>query len=330
MKIFITGASGFIGGELAKRLAATGHTIHALVRSPDKAVDLHHPNIRIFQGDLLEQDKIRTAIRGCKQAYHLAAYAKVWAEDPNTFEQVNVKGTLNVWEAAREAGVSRMVATSTAGTLGPSGEKMVNENSPAPDSYFTAYERTKARSEEELLKRTGKGPEVVIVNPSRVFGPGLRSDSNATTDMIANYIRGKWRILPGDGHSIGNYVFVDDVIEGHLLAMENGKAGERYILGGENHSFRSFFQVLSDVSGKSYTMIPLPVSLMLAFAHFQLWKSRRFGSAPLITPDFVKRYLHHWKISSKKAEAELGYSPTSLSEAFRKTIDWIQENGKND
>ena len=321
-KVFITGATGFIGELLVRALVEQGKTVHALVRSPEKAKKISHPQVKIFKGDLSDPESIAEAMSGCREVYHLAAFAKLWAKDPDIFHRINVDGTLFVLEAARKTNVGKVVVTSTAGVLGPSDKGLVSEETPRSLDFFNDYERTKAISEEKIREYVKEGMNVVIVNPSRVYGPGELSDSNAVTKLICKYAEGKWRVIPGDGKSIGNYVFVDDVVKGHLLAMESGKAGERYILGGDNASFDNFFGLLREITGKNQRMFNLPLSLMMFVARTQNLKTKLLGTAPLITPMWVKRYLYNWELDISKATRDLGYEKTSLAEGIRKTLDW--------
>lgn len=326
-KIFLTGATGFIGERLALRLAGEGHTVHALVRDPGKAKRLTHPQIVKFAGDLADEAALREAMSGCEEAYHLAALAKVWDKNPNAFFEVNVLGTRRVLDAALAAGVSRVVVTSTAGTVGPSSERvpLVSEASERQGDFFTDYEATKHQSELEIAERSRQGQHVVVVNPTRVYGPGFLSDSNAVTMMITRYVQGKWRIIPGDGHKVGNYVFVEDVVEGHLLAMAKGRAGERYLLAGENASYNDFFAQLAEVSGRNYRLFKLPVGVLMTAAQLMVLWNKLSGAAPLITPNWVRKYLYHWRIDHSKATRELGYSPMSLREGIGRTVNWFEK-----
>jgi nucleoside-diphosphate-sugar epimerase len=144
--------------------------------------------------------------------------------------------------------------------------------------------------------------------------------------MISLYRRGRWRIIPGNGKSIGNYVYVEDVARGHILAMERGKPGERYILGGENCDFLTFFKTVAGVTGRSYRMIKLPLSVMLAAAKCSEVISSVAGGTPFITTGHVRRYNHDWLISSEKAEKVLGYSITPLKEGIERTVQWLDQN----
>jgi nucleoside-diphosphate-sugar epimerase len=168
------------------------------------------------------------------------------------------------------------------------------------------------------------GIEIVIVNPSRVYGPGVLSDSNGITRIVQRYIRGKWRIIPGNGESIGNYVFVDDVVSGHILAMEKGRSGERYILGGTNLTYNQLFNQLAELTGKKYFMIHVPLSLCQMIAGIMLFIARVLGSAPLITPALIRKYNHNWNISSSKADRELGYRPIDFKTGASLTINWLK------
>lgn len=329
MKIFVTGATGFVGEQLVKKLAENAQNeVHILVRSVPKAQEIfaQMPNVRSFQGDLLEAEKIQKAMQECEQVYHLAAQAKVWDKNPQSFYEMNVKGTLNIVQTAIELGVKRIVLTSTAGVLGASlNGEVVSENTPLQVPLSTEYEKTKAQAEKEVQKLLDKGLEIVTVNPTRVYGGGQRSQSNAVTMLLEKYAQGKWRILPGNGKKIGNYVFIDDVVQGHLLAMQKGRSGERYILGGENVSYEELFNIFAEITGKKRWLVPLPVAVMNSFAHLQMLKTRLVGTAPLITPPFVKKYLYDWQVSSQKAQTELGYAITPLKIGLQKTWEWLNK-----
>jgi farnesol dehydrogenase len=324
MNIFISGATGFIGKKLARRLADEGHVIHALVRDLEKAGDLNHLRIVLFRGDVNDEECIREALRGCRRAYHLAAFTDVWARRREIVFRVNVTATETMLRLAGEAGVQRIVFTSTAGVLGPSGSGMADECAPRPADFFAEYDRTKAMAEELVKKHAGDGRECVTVCPTRVYGPGALNKSNSVTIIIKSFSEGTWRIIPGNGRSIGNYVFVDDVVEGHILAMEKGRSGERYILGGDNLSYLAFFQILRELTGQKRPMIKLPLPAMLTVSRAMTLFSRVFGTKPMITPALVRKFNADWNVSSAKAERELGYRPVSFKAGAQMTLDWIR------
>jgi len=165
----------------------------------------------------------------------------------------------------------------------------------------------------------------VIVNPTRVYGPGPLNVSNSVTKLIKQYTEGKWKFIPGDGMSTGNYVFVDDVINGHILAMERGLAGERYLLGGEDATYHELFDTIASIGGKRHKLYKMPLGVLLTFGKIQLFLAETFGRQPLITPGWVRKYLYKWSVSSAKAEKELGYRITPLNEGVRKTVDWLNK-----
>jgi farnesol dehydrogenase len=327
VKIFISGATGFIGSRLAIRLADAGNTVHALYRSENKTNEIKHPNIKLFRGDILDPLSLDAAISGCEQIYHTAAFAKVWDSDPSRIYQLNIEGAMNVISSGIAAGVKKFVCTSTAGIFGPSGENgHVDEFSVKPDKYFIDYESSKSILEEVLRTISKSGTSIVIVNPTRVYGPGLLSESNGVTRMIKRYTEGRWRIIPGSGKSIGNYVHVEDVVSGHILAMDKGVPGENYILGGGNISYNDFFKELAVLSNNNYRMIHIPFSFMLLLSNLMLTYAKIAGKEPMITPPLVKKFVKHWNVSSAKAIKDLGYQPMSINSGLSSTLQWLKNS----
>lgn len=326
MKLFLTGATGFIGRKLALKLAGEGHEVHVLYRTPEKIADLQHPNLHFYQGDLFEKTALKAAMEGCQGVFHLAAFARLWAKNPSTYFKINVEGTQNVLEVAIQCNVKRMVLTSTAGVFGPSVGRTITEDTTRSFPFFNDYEETKALSDEKALTVAQGKIELVIVHPTRVYGPGLMSESNGVTRMIKLYLDGKFRVIPGNGKSIGNYVFIDDVVDGHIKAFEVGRPAEHYLLGGENASFDDFFSTLAKLTNKHYRMFHLPLAVLNVVASFFEARTKLVGTAPLITTKWVKRYLYDWEISSQKAIQELNYQPTNLEEGMKKTIVWLKKD----
>lgn len=327
MNVFVSGATGYIGIQLVKRLSEKGLQVHALYRSEEKARMIAIKGVSLFKGDLLDISTLEAAMKGCSEAYHAAAFAGIWPEDPTLFFRHNVEGALNVVRAAQDAGVRRVVVTSTAGILGPSIHgQTVDEQTPSPDSFFVPYESSKYQMEQELKKINPEEIEVVIVNPTRVYGPGLLSESNGVTKMIKSYLKDNWRYLPGNGYQYGNYAFVEDVVSGLLLAMERGKPGERYILGGENLTYRQLFQMVRETSNMRKRLYPVPLWLMLTVSAVMKSFSRITGHPPLILPELVRKFNHHWIVSSEKAIREIGYHPVTAEKGIGITVKWINEN----
>ncbi|MDX2431640.1 MAG: NAD-dependent epimerase/dehydratase family protein [Bacteroides sp.] len=323
-RIFVSGATGFIGSRLVERLADGGSIVHAFYRTETKADLIRRKGVILFKGDILDEESVLSAMKGCDVAYHVAAFAGVWSKDPGLIYRQNVDGALNVVKAAASCGVKRVLITSTAGILGPSEGAAVNEETPAPSSFFTTYEASKSLMEKRLAELSASSPEVIIVNPTRVYGPGVLSESNGVSRMIGKYLDGDWKLIPGDGNSSGNYVYVEDVVSGHLLAMKNGLPGQRYVLGGENITYNQLFDLTREAGGVNYRLFHVPLWLMLTIARLmELWTSLT-GVAPLILPGLVKKFNHNWIVSSEKAIKELGYNPMTAREGITKTVKWFQ------
>ena len=329
MKIFITGATGYIGNNLALRLANEGNTVHALVRSANKASLLSHPNIILSDGDITDPVSIEKAMKDCEQVYHLAAFARVWAKDPSVYYKLNVEATKHVLDAARKLNVRKIVFTSTGGVLGPSGDKPVEEDDKRIGDILNEYEDTKTEAE-NLCRQYCKqyNMDIVIVNPPRIYGPGIETESNAVTKLAKLYMQGKWKIMPGDGTKTGSYVYIDDIVNGHILAMQKGRSGERYILSGVNASYQEFFDTLGEVTGKKLKLINMPVWAMLIAGNAMMLRTKLTGKPPLLTPKWIKKYLYNWSLSCDKAKRELGYTYIPLKEGLEKTVKWIREQEK--
>jgi nucleoside-diphosphate-sugar epimerase len=322
---FVTGATGFIGSRLVAELVRRGHDVRALVRPASSRRDLQGKRITVVEGDVGDRGSLLRGMEGCSGVFHLAAYARNWARDPRTFFEINVEGTRNVLDAARAAGVGRIVLTSTMVTFGPTPPSTVgDEKMPRMTPRFhTEYEESKTVGEQEALRMASEGLPVVVVNPTRVYGPGKLTEGNSVTVMIDLYDRGRFPFLLAGGVNVGNYAFVDDLVRGHVLAMERGRVGERYILGGENVSLRRFFDLVDEATGKRHLRVGLPAWLAMAYSRLEGATARWFGHYPLITPGWVETFVLDWAYSSAKAERELGYTVTPLKEGIFMTCEWL-------
>lgn len=325
MSILVTGASGFIGTHLVQHLVQRGESVHLLCRPTSDLSIFKEREIRIFRGDILDPTSVERAMEGCDRVFHLAAYARNWSKEPQVYYEINVEGLKNIFEVALKRSVKKVVFTSSSLTIGPSNGSIVNESAGLTDGFFTEYQRSKYVAEKEVEKYVEKGLQVVTVNPTRVFGKGLLNEGNSVTKLIQLYLNGKWRIILGDGEAIGNYVFVEDVVVGHLLAMEKGRTGEKYLLGGENVAFKEFISLLSELSNRYYWVFSIPPSLALAYSQLEKFRARWFNHYPMITPGWVRIFLHDWGYSCEKAERELGYRVTSLRKALKLTIQWLEQ-----
>lgn len=333
--VLVTGASGFIGTLLVDRLLSRGYRVRALSRNeppaPPPGLDtkwpdpLRHPDCEFVRGDILDRDALARAVRGCMHVYHVAAYAKNWARDPKIFYQLNVLGMHNVFDAAAAAGVEKIIWTSTCVTSGPSFDgRLIDESTPrSTPRFFTEYERTKTIAEHEAIERAAAGLPVVIVKPTRVYGPGRMTEGNSASRLIGDYSRGRMPFLLNFGRNVGNWAYVADVAEGHILAMERGRCGESYLLGGENATLRELFQMIDQVSGRRHLKIPLLFLIPMFSAWLMAMRARVLGIYPPITPGWVRTFCHDWPYSCDKAVSQLGYRITPLREGIDRTLRWL-------
>lgn len=326
MTILVTGATGYIGSKLTSKLAAQGHDIRLLCRTAPSLPEFQKPNIKIYTGDITDTASLKPAMEQVDQLYHLAAYARLWAKDPSTFYKLNVQGLDNVLAAAQDAGISKVVYTSTAGVIGPSKEKPMTESDPRITGFFNLYESTKSESEDVARDYAEKGLHVTILNPSRIYGPGFDTGSNPFTKIMEMYIKGSWKIIPGSGNDIGSYPFIDDVVDGHIAAMEKGRSGERYILGGVNASFNELMSLIKKYTGINRKLKHIPFFFLDLLSRMMLLNAKISGKPPMITPDWVAKYKYDWALDSSKAIRELGYRIRPLEEGVKETINWIKAN----
>ena len=326
MKIFVTGGTGFIGTSLIKRLAGQGHEVIAMARRPEKLPSTNHSHIHPIPGDLADPVLLSRSMEGCRQVYHLAALAKSWARNPGEFDQTNIEGTRNVMEAGRKAGVERVVHTSTVMVMGPTDGFIANESTPIPRDHLSHYQRTKAVAEDLVSQYNQKGLKIVTVSPSLVYGPGLGNRRVSFNRFLHDFLTGKPVVIPGHGTQSFNCVYLEDVVTGHLLAMERGQPGERYILGGENISLRDLLQLVNKMTGLNKKIFHVPFGVAKTLGLIDEARARLFGGTPLLTWNSVETYRHSWAYSSEKAIRELGYTPRPLQEGLNLTLRWLQNS----
>lgn len=330
MKVLVTGSTGFIGRQLCLALATAGYEVKALCRNTNHPYLIKNPNIEPVLGNILYKQTLAKAMEGCEQVYHTAAMAKMWCRNPDDYYETNVTGTRNVLETAKICEVQKLVYTSTCGVWGPTIKQPMTETDPRITGFPIAYERTKYLAELEVQGFVKQGLPVVIVNPSRVYGEGPITDSNTVGKMISGYLKGTWRIIPGNGQQVANYVFLDDVVAGHIAAMDKGVPGERYILGGYDISFNDFFETLQLLSGKKRGMVRMPLKLIQFYSRLEWFKTRLTGIAPVFLPEFAERLKYDQKYSSNKAIAQLDYKITPFAEGLEKTVAYIKGSKNND
>jgi dihydroflavonol-4-reductase/farnesol dehydrogenase len=325
MKILITGSTGYLGNKLAHILAGKGYEIHALVRPGESDILLQHPRMKIFYGDLLDFNSIRAAMEGCQQVYHTAGLVRLWARDPSEFYLNNVNGTENVLAAALSTGVKKMVYTSTCGVWASSMNNPLTETDPRTAAFDNDYDLSKCLAEKLVKEYSYKGLFTVIVNPSRVYGPGIYRHSNGVNRFLLHLLRNKIAFVPANLDTEANYAFIDDVVNGHLLAMEHGLGGERYILGGENASYKRIIGFIKKSTSSKNIFLRLPETFLTAFSWIELMRGKINGHDPLIIPKIVKRFSLAKTFDCSKAIRQLGYTITPLEVGLQITLDHFKK-----
>lgn len=332
MNILVTGSTGFLGKRLCQLLAEQGNQVRALTRRVEQFSEFNHPDIIPFVGNLSRPESLDEATKGMDQVYHLAALASDWAPDRRTFYKVNFEGTLRLLDACKKNGVKRTVVTSTMGTIGPPDPENVvpvDEEHIRWVDFFTDYEVSKSLLEERIGHRVRRGEDIVIVNPTRIFGPGVYDRKNGLIILMDHYLNRPFAVAPGTKEVIGNYVYVDDVANGHVQAMEKGKNGEKYILGGHNLTFGQFFELLKEGTGKKGRVIRIPFGVIKLMAVWGSIGASLFKKAPMVTFTYLRKIRYDWPVSSGKAEQELGYHISPMADAIDETLKWLKEYKKS-
>ena len=325
MTSLVTGASGFVGSAVVRRLLAAGHSVRVLTRSGSDGRNLSGLDLEVVTGDLHDASSFGPALRGCDALFHVAADYRLWVPDPDTMYAANVTGTERLLERAGEAGVSRIVYTSSVATLGlnPGGEAADEHTPSCIDDMIGHYKRSKFEAEERVRALIAGGLPAVIVNPAAPLGP-RDVKPTPTGKLIVDAAAGR---MPAYVDTGLNVVHVDDVADGHLAAYHHGVVGERYILGGENLSLREILEEVARAAGRRPPRIRLPHAVVLPIAFVSECWARLAGGEPLATVDGVKMAKKHMYYSSSKAERELGYQHRPASEAIRDAVHWFEAQG---
>jgi len=325
MKALVTGATGFVGGAVARALVRSGVDVRVLARPDSDLQNLEGLSVERTSGDLRDPDSLRKALAGCQQLYHVAAHYALWAKDPSIFYDINVIGTKNLLEAARDVGIERTVYCSTIGAIGlPPGGGLGTEETPVSlDQMAGHYKRSKYLAEQEVLKLAKTGLPVVIVNPSAPVGAGDVKPT-PTGQVIVDFMKGR---MPAYIETGMNIIDVDDVATGHLLAMQKGRQGERYILGCKNLMLREVFEILSQLTGVKSPSIKLPRLAILPLAYVNQWLAHLTGQPPRIPLEGVKMAKYKMHYDCSKAIRELGLPQTPPEVALEKAVRWFRDRG---
>jgi dihydroflavonol-4-reductase len=318
----VTGATGFVGWHVARRLLERGESVRVLVRDPARLKELD--GVERFQGDLRDPESLKKAVEGCGVVYHVAADYRLWARDPEEMFRSNVDGTRNLLNASRRSGVDRVVYTSTVGCIGIPKDGIGDEQTPVGiEDMQGPYKRSKFLAEKVALEFAGDGLPVVIVNPTAPVGDHDFKPT-PTGKMLVDFVRGAMPAFLDTGL---NVVDVRDVAAGHLAACERGRAGERYILGAENLTLERIFGTLADAVGKAAPRIRIPYAVAYAAGVVSTAWAGVTGKEPLAPLDGVKMARKKMWVRHEKAARELGYAPGPAAGALKRAVDWFRDNG---
>ncbi|CAI5473616.1 unnamed protein product [Closterium sp. Yama58-4] len=329
MRILVTGATGFLGTALVARLVELGHNVRVLVRRSSDVSDLPLAAERAY-GDVTDGASVLAAADGCEAAFHLAALVQAWWPDERAFERVNVGGLENMLQALRETeSLRRLVYVSSFFALGPTDGYIGDSDQEHKGRDFcTEYERTKWEAERVARRAVeSEGLDVVLVYPCVIYGPGRISASNLVVKMIADHFQGRLPGLLGSGTRLNNFVHVNDVVLGLLAALNRGKPGRRYILGGENASMLQLFQAVHRATGKPPPRLRLPLWLVAVLGWVSVLVAKLGGPIPIFTHQSVRAFNHDWAYSSEQAQQDLEYSPLSLDDGLGDTLTWMRGVG---
>ncbi|UCC73919.1 MAG: SDR family NAD(P)-dependent oxidoreductase [Gemmatimonadota bacterium] len=315
----VTGATGFIGSHLVRQLLDEGARLRVLARRPERLARQVHERAEVVEGDVRDRRGLGAVVEGAHTVLHLAACVRGWSRDPAEFREVNVGAVEMLLEAAQRAGVIRLVHVSTVLTLPPYRPAPLKANS----RRLTPYEETKRAGERLVESYAAAGHDAVIVQPTRVYGPGPLGDANATTRVVALYLAGRFRVRLRDGEVLNNYVHADDVAMGIRLAARSGRRGSRYVIGGdENLSFRALLALVDELSGRRRRVLALPPAVARAGGR-AADLCGRLGGTPPLTSGWVRVLLEDRRADISPARRELGYRPRPLREGLKETIAWL-------
>ena len=313
MKYFVTGATGFVGNVLARKLREAGHEVNASVRSPEKGKELQAIGVKLFKGDVTDKESMREPMTGVDGVYHVAGWYKIGTKDKSDGEKVNIQGTRNVLELMKELKIPKGVYTSTLAINSDTKGRVVDENYHFTGKHLSEYDRTKAVGHDIAKEFIAKGLPLVIVQPGLIYGPG---DTSSVRTTLISFLQGKFPMAPTQTTLC--WAHVDDVVQGHILAMEKGKVGESYIIAGEPCTFLDAFKLASQVSGKKAPNAA-PYQIMKLFSILV----KPFDS--LMPDSYTSEGLRivagaTYLGNNSKAKRELGYNPRPVSEGWTETV----------
>jgi farnesol dehydrogenase len=326
MRIFLTGATGFLGHELLQGLHARNHEITALVRSPERAAGFP-AGVRRVQGSIEKPESYRRALAGHDVLVHAAALVKMWRRDRRDFDRVNVEGTEKAIRAASDAGLRKIVYVSSFIALGPSnGAPLQEDDARRASAFHNDYERTKHLADQAARRFIEKGYPLYVIYPGVIYGPGNLTDGNLVARNIIPFLNG--RMPFGISIKDWSYAFVQDVVQGFVKVIEGQPPSRRYILGGDNRSGEEFYETIHEVTGKRPPRWNIPLGVAAAAGYGEYLLAEMFGREPrLLTHQVARVYGRSWTYDSSRAMRELGYTITPLKEGLSRLVAWLKKTG---
>lgn len=325
MKTFITGATGFIGASIVRELLKDGREVRALVRKGSDTSNLTGLDVELWQGDLRDHAGLERGLKGCDVLYHAAADYRLWTRDPADMYRINVDGTTAILEAALNNGLSRVVYTSSVGTLGNPGDGTPGseDTKVSLTDMVGHYKKSKFLAERAAETFFARGLPLVIVNPSTPVGP-LDIKPTPTGKIIVDFLNRK---MPAYLDTGLNIIDVEDCARGHILAEKMGAIGQKYIMGNVNLTLREIFVVLSEITGLSPPKVRLPYAPILLAAYINEGLSKITGREPLIPLAGVQMAAKFMYFDPSRAVRELGLPQTPVREALQRAVEWFRQNG---
>ncbi len=326
MKVFLTGATGFVGGHVARAYASEGAQLRLLTRSTSNLANLEGIAAETVLGDLRQPEKLRSALAGCDALVHVAADYRLWVPDPKEMYAANVDGTRELLKLARQVGITKVVYTSSVATMGfDRAGTIVDEATPVGiDDMIGHYKRSKFLAEQEAIAAARAGQYVMILNPTTPIGPG-DSKPTPTGRIVVDFLNKNFPAYVDTGL---NLVDVAEVARMHVVALDRGAPGERYILGGENLTLKQILDRLSTITGLPSPTIKVPHAVAMAFAFFDETVTGKLrGKEPRATVEAVRMGRKMMFASSAKAERELGFQVLPVYGALRGAVEWFLAHG---
>jgi len=324
MTTLVTGAAGFLGSHVARQLVARGEEVRVLVRASSSNRAISDLSLEYVTGDLRDAASLERAMNGVQRVFHVAADYRLWAKHPQDIYDSNVGGTKNVLAAAKRAGVSQLIYTSTVATIAVDRPELPNEFTVAKlEEMIGHYKKSKWMAEQEVLYAAKQGLPVIVAMPTTPVGPWDWKPT-PTGKIILDFLNGK---MPGYVETGLNFVGVEECAAGHLLVSEKGKIGERYLLGAENMTLKEVLDTLAKITGLRAPWLKIPHGVALGVAYMENAFSRLVGKEPGIPVEGVKIARHKMFVDASRARRELGFQPGRVAAALERAVRWYQANG---